>query len=254
LSVDRIPLQPQGSTIRGSRSMPAWSPPASSGTRGWCASRRRRLRRHRATRRCEGPRRPRSGSLGILPRPCGIFRRPSGAERVRSRPLIGALRPGLGQPVARHRVRSATARADALAERSITGKPVIRRNRTETTPFPVGGERVSRLRCWGGSLRLGSSESRHSFQRPTLKSSPREVHELPTESLSDALPQVASVSSDRRAQGTLGTAGVRVIENASGTSGSRRGNGQNCLIKRGGRPLGRGDSPRDGGAWRSEQS
>jgi hypothetical protein len=170
LSVDGIPLQSQGSTFPGSQSIPAWSSPAGSGSRGWCGRRRRPLRRHRATRRCEAPQRPRAlGRLGILPRPCGIFRRLSGAERVCSRPLIGALRHGLGQPLVRDRVRSATARADGLAERSITGKPVIGRNRTGTTPLPDGGERVSRLRCSGEVSGSGAANRGTHFNGPHRK-------------------------------------------------------------------------------------
>jgi hypothetical protein len=61
----------------------------------------------------------------------------------------------------------------------------------------VGGERFSRLRFSGESLRPGSGESRHPFQPPAPPSCCSEVHELPSEGTSEASPQIASVSSDR---------------------------------------------------------
>ena len=74
--------------------------------------------------------------------------------------------------------------------------PVSEATGRERPRLRVGGERFSRLR-FRESLRLGSNQSRHSFQPPAPSSCCREVHELPIEGPSDASLQIASVSSDR---------------------------------------------------------
>ena len=63
---------------------------------------------------------------------------------------------------------------------------------------PVSGSAASVPR---GRSPTRSSESRHKSQPPSRPSSRREVHERPNEATFDASPQMASVSSDRRAQG-----------------------------------------------------
>jgi hypothetical protein len=72
---------------------------------------------------------------------------------------------------------------------------------------PDGGECCTGLEVSGSAVSVPrgrspnrSSESRHSFQPPSRPGSRREVHERPNEATFDASPQMASVSSDRRAQ------------------------------------------------------
>ena len=67
----------------------------------------------------------------------------------------------------------------------------------------VGRERISRLRFSGKRSDPGSSESRHPSQPPAPPSCCLELHELPSEGMSDASLQIASVSSDRRAQALM---------------------------------------------------
>jgi hypothetical protein len=88
----------------------------------------------------------------------------------------------------------------------------IQRNRNSTRTMPCGKKSAGgevRLLAWGepfGCLRSEgnppskSGESRYPFQPPTAPGSRREIRERPGESTSDGLPQIASVSSDRRAQ------------------------------------------------------